>query len=371
MTHSDPSEPQPDAEQQIAGLLASPQLAKAPESEEYKRFLDHTPIAIAVSKLADGKHAITYVNQAFQALTGLAPADVEGRTWAVLDRFRQEDEPRIPLGEALANGEDFLGVFRYEGDGAQPLAVQAYVGRIETDEGAENYCLAALVDVSAHERPQREALEQQIRDKDLLLKELQHRVKNNLQLIIGLIRLESRAARRGEPIDLDRLAGRIESLHLLYEAMSVARAGTDDIDLGYYLGQIASALVRTHARDQIRLDLKVESCLASVNVAMPAGLAVNELLTNAFKYAFQGREGGTVALECLRHGEDRCRVAVTDDGVGLPEGVSWPIPGKLGALITQTLRENAGLELKVESGPSRGTRIELSFRHKAENRKAH
>lgn len=356
-----PEQPPP----QIEDLLSSPQLTEAVDKHQYRRFLDHTPIAIAISRLDGGEHRIAYVNHAFEALTGLTPADVEGKTWAVLDALHHEDDPLMALGDALAQGEDFVGVFHTEGEGTQPLAVQAYVSRIETDEGLENYRLAALVDVTARERAQREEVERHIRDKDLLLREIQHRVKNNLQLIIGLIRLEARGARRGETINLDRLASRIESLRLLYDAISLTGPAGDEIDLGLYLGQIAAAVVKTHASDQIRLDLNVESCRASVNVAMPAGLAVNELLTNAFKYAFEGVRGGVISLACQREGDDRCRVTVADDGIGLPAGASWPVPGKLGALIMETLRENAKLELEVESAAGRGTRIRLSFLHKA------
>jgi PAS domain S-box-containing protein len=365
MASSEQPEQPPQEPQQIEELLASPQLAAAAENDQYRRFLDHTPIAIAISRLDGDEHRVAYINRAFEALTGLTPGEVEGKTWAVLDALHHEDDPRKTLGEALAQGEDFLGVFRTEAEGAQPLAVQAYVSRIETDEGLENYRLAALVDVTARERTQREEVERHIRDKDLLLREIQHRVKNNLQLIIGLIRLEARGARRGEAINLDRLASRIESLRLLYDAMSLTGPAEDEIDLGLYLGQIAAAVMKTHAGDQIRLDLNVESCRASVNVAMPAGLAVNELLTNAFKHGFEGLQGGVISLGCRREGDERCRVTVADDGVGLPAGGSWPVPGKLGALIMETLRENAKLELEVESAPERGTRISMSFLHKA------
>ena len=366
---ANPSRPLPSGEQQVSDLLASPQIAKVADAEQYRRLLDHTPIAIAVSKLNGSEHRITYVNRAFEALTGLTMADVEGRSWAVLDGLRQEDDPRISLGDALAHGEDFIGVFRAEGEGTPPLAVQAYVSRIDAEDGLDNYWLAALVDVTARERAQHDEIERQIREKDPLLREIQHRVKNNLQLIIGLIRLEARGARRGEPVDLDQLAGRIESLRLLYDAMAATRPGGDDVDLGHYLSQIAAAVVTTHGGERVTLELKAESCIASASVAMPAGLAVNELLTNAFKYAFAERESGTILLECLRLGADRCCLVIADDGVGLPENATWPVAGKLSALIMQTLRENAGLELDVASAPARGTRVVMRFLTKAEGGK--
>jgi two-component sensor histidine kinase len=238
--------------------------------------------------------------------------------------------------------------------------VEAYSGVIQDEDSQEKYRIAALVDVTERARAQREEFARQIRDKDLLLKEIQHRVKNNLQLITAFIRLEARSGHSDDKATLDRLGGRIEALQFLYQALSTDRAG-HEVDLGQYLSQIAAGVMRAHAVEGIRLDVKVETAPVSINVAMPVGLAVNELLTNAFKYAFRSRDSGVITLKLLREESDRYRVVVADDGEGLPEGVSWPREGKLGALIMQTMRENTNTELDVESAPNRGTRIALGF----------
>jgi two-component sensor histidine kinase len=184
---------------------------------------------------------------------------------------------------------------------------------------------------------------------------------------VGLIRLEARGARRGEAVDLDRLAGRIDCLKALYLIISEP---SNDLDLGHYLSQVATAVVRAHGDDDIRLALKVDVCPVSVNVAMPVGLAVNELLTNALKYAFDGRTAGTITVECLRH-DDRYRVLVADDGVGFASGATWPTSGTLGALIVQSLRENTELDLKIETAPGRGTRTVVTFLPRTRAGKVH
>ena len=109
----------------------------------------------------------------------------------------------------------------------------------------------------------------------------------------------------------------------------------------------------------MRLDLKVDHAPVSINVAMPVGLLVNELLTNAFKYAFGGGDGGIITVRCLHEG-DKYRVVVADDGVGLPEDVTWPAQGKLGALVLQTLRENVKTDFHVESAPGKGMRATIA-----------
>jgi PAS domain S-box-containing protein len=372
-TPNEPPEQPPDSPpptpEQVDNLLTSPELAKAVENDEFKRFLDHVPIAMVISWQVGNRQRIVYANLAFESLSAQPLAEIEGKSWSILDTFTHEDDPKLTLGQAVLAGEDFLGTFRRDAAG-KPVCIQAYASLIEGEEGAESYRIAALVDVTNHERSQREEFERKIRDKDLLLKELQHRVKNNLQLITALIRIESRAAQRGDKVDLDRLAGRIDTLAYLYQAMATDHWGTE-VDLGPYLSEIATAAVRTHAVAGIQLDLKVSYCPVSINVAMPVGLLINELLTNAFKHAFIGRDSGTITLECVCHEGGRYQIAFADDGVGFPQGVTWPVRGKLGTLIVQTLRENTRqMDFKLQSEPDDGTRIEIEFLHRPASHKA-
>ena len=344
---------------QMSELLAAPDLVDALESEQFKRFLDQIPIAIIVSELK-GQERIVYANPEFEKLCRQTAAEVSGKPWSVLDGHRDEEDSGRGLGAAVAETSDYVGVFRIECQGQEPALADAYSNLIQNDDGVPLFRLVALVNVTAHGKAEREALKEQIREKDTLLKEIQHRVKNNLQMITALIRLEARNARGDTAAaPFDRLAGRIEALQFLYESLS-ADAKADEIDLGVYLSQIASGVMRSHAGEGIRLDLKVDAYPVSVNVAMPTGLVVNELLTNSLKHAFAGREGGTITLHSTADNKG-CRVIVADDGVGLPPGMEWPKPGKLGTLVVKSLRENAKAGMTVKSTPGKGMRVTIVF----------
>jgi PAS domain S-box-containing protein len=344
--------------QQINDLFDLAELSNAIETAEFKQFLDHIPIAIVVSKYFRGDQRICYANKASETLLGQDAKDCAGKGWSILAGFKDEHDANVTLEAAmLKGGEEFLGTFRAEPP--RPLLVEAFSGLIQKEDGSENYRIAALIDITDRARAEREEYARRIRDKDILLRELQHRVKNNLQLIVALIRLEARNERRGGSADLQTLAGRIESLHLLYQALSNDAAG-EEIDLGHYLSQIAAAVMNTCAVDGIRLEQKMEPAPVSVNTALSVGLVVNEVLTNSFKHAFNGRGHGVITIECLRQGEERHRVVVADDGVGLPKGVTWPIPGKIGALIVQTLRENTKADFSVVSAPEKGVRVTMN-----------
>ena len=113
-----------DGDRAVEELLAVPELAKAAHTDEFRRVLDHVPIAIAVSRLAQDEQKIVYANPAFAALSGIVLADVENQPWSVLERFRHEDDASLGLGDAIAAGDDFLGTFRRNGDAAEPGQVE-------------------------------------------------------------------------------------------------------------------------------------------------------------------------------------------------------------------------------------------------------
>lgn len=339
-------------------LLDTPHLADALESDRFKQFLDHIPVAVAVAELHPSER-ITYANLEFERLTGQSADAIKGQPWNRLTAIAAAEDDSRKLSEAISGGDDYVGVFETVQNG-ETVVVDAWSNVILGDDGAPMFRLVALAAVASRDRPELDEVQARVQEKDVLLRELQHRVKNNLQMITALIRLETRnlgdvdAGKR-----FDRLAGRVNSLALLYHAMSEEGHG-ESVDLGVYLSQIASAVMQAHAVEGIRLDLKVDTWPVSINVAMPTGLVVNELLTNALKHAFEGRDGGTIKLHSLVDDEG-CRVTIADDGIGLAEGAAWPRVGKLGALIVKSLRQNADARLDVKSSPGKGVEVTIFF----------
>jgi len=342
--------------EQVEDLFATPDLAGALESKQFRRFLDKIPIAIGLSDLS-GDERIVYINPDLEQACGVTAAEVEGKLWDVLPGIDNQN-PERQLSDALVQAGDYVGTFLIERAGDDPSFVDAYSNVIEDDNGTPAFRLVALVNAGSREG-QRKEPEQHFQEKDLLLRELQHRVKNNLQMITALIRLEARNTHDEHRVQFDRLAGRIESLALLYSALS-EHHDNKELDLGVYLSQIAAALMKSHATEGIRLDLKVDAYPVSVNVAMPTGLVVNELLTNSLKHAFVGRDSGTIKLHSLVD-ENGCRIVVGDDGVGYPPDMEWPKPGKLSALIVQSLRQNAKATLDVQTARGKGTYVTINF----------
>lgn len=336
-------------------ILDTADLATALDSDNFKQFLDRLPIAIAVSSLKTTERVV-YANQEFERLSGLGASSILGGSWDRLPANAAASPAKGSLDQAIVEGRDYLGAFIMSTSGSAPVDVWSNV--IEDDDGRAAFRLVALVEATSRDSAILDELEGQVREKDAQLLELQHRVRNNLQMITALIRMEARGVTdMSTGQGFDRLAGRVEALGLLYRALE--NSGPEgSVDLGIFLSEIASAVMRAHATEGIHLDLQVDTWLVSLDIAMPTGLVVNELLTNALKHAFQGREGGKITLHSATE-PPGCRLLIADDGIGLPAAASWPSQGKLSSLIVRSLIQNAKATVKVDSAPEKGMAVTI------------
>ncbi|AFL50554.1 PAS domain S-box-containing protein [Sinorhizobium fredii] len=238
--------------EQVDRLLGNADMAEALENKQFKRFLDQVPIALVISKIGSRGERIIYANPEFESLSGLTAAEVENREWGVLEAEAAVAQEVSSLGQAVVIQTDRVGTFKRSA-GDTTIIIDVYSSVVEDDEGTPCFRLVALVDVTEHKQAEREELENRIKEQDLLLRELQHRVKNNLQMITTLIRLEARSNPAPDTRSFERLAGRVEALTTLYQALARGESG-QNVDLGIYISQIASAVMASNACDGVSLD---------------------------------------------------------------------------------------------------------------------
>jgi len=207
-----------------------------------------------------------------------------------------------------------------------------------------------------------EALQASLHEKEALLKEVHHRVKNNLQVITSLLRLESgRSGQAGTKSVLDDMQDRIRSMALLHE--SLYRSGTfAAINLGVYLKQITTQLFRALAATPgaIQLHTDMEAVPIDLDQAMPCGLLVNELVSNSLKHGFPGGRTGEIRLELHRvGGGPQLCLHVSDTGVGLPADFESKRHHSLGLQLVGDLTRQ--VEGKLDVGPGPGTSFTITF----------
>ncbi len=209
-------------------------------------------------------------------------------------------------------------------------------------------------------RRSNERLRASLREKEVLLQEIHHRVKNNLQVINSLLRLQSEhvpdESNRQMFAEAQSRVQAIAGIHeLLYRSPDLAR-----VDFSVYLNRLVRNLFSFYGidEDRIHLAINVNHSNLEVSQAIPCGLIVNELVTNSLKHAFpRGRHGtATVSLDCAGQA---CILVVDDNGVGLPEGFDWKHGDSLGLQLVQTLVKQ--LDAIVHLDRRAGTRFEISF----------
>lgn len=204
--------------------------------------------------------------------------------------------------------------------------------------------------------------EASLREKEILLREIHHRVKNNMQIPSSLIRLQVRQADSEHLKDvLSESEARIRSMGLLHEKLYQSDS-VSDIELNGYLRTLTNEILRMNNRSgaKIEIRLKVDDIRLGLDTALPCGLIVTELVTNSMKYAFPESRNGVILVSVTCTNEDEFSLVVWDNGIGFPADFDLSKSKSLGMRLVNML--TAQLNGEVVTTGDRGTRTELKFK---------
>jgi PAS domain S-box-containing protein len=237
-------------------------------------------------------------------------------------------------------------------DGVE-FPVEISLNPIETDD--DPMVLCAVVDIS-HRKQEAERVLAALREKEILLGEIHHRVKNNLQIVCSLLELQW--ARVTDPTALSLLRdsqNRIRSMALIHQTLY----GSKDfarVDFAAFLDSLLPVVTEAYGTRSRHISIRVdvEPVRFPINTAMPCGLIVNELITNAFKHAFAGRDQGEIRVALTRQLGDEVLLSVSDDGVGLPDDADPEQTGTLGLQLVRLLTNQLAGDLSINrANPTR------------------
>nr|WP_279343363.1 ATP-binding protein [Fundidesulfovibrio terrae] len=234
------------------------------------------------------------------------------------------------------------------------------VALVRDASGAPGYFISVIEDIQARKDAQ-EAVNDSLREKDVLLKEIHHRVKNNLQIITSLISLQCAGiSNPGELERAERLEWRIRSMALIHEQLYGAADNFASIDMAEYIENLAGKLAASFSgrNGKVRLHINAAPTLLGIDKAVPCGLLVNELITNAFKHAFDASRGGNLNISLHKNGSE-AQLTISDDGPGFPEGFDIRDSPSLGAQLVSELARQLGGTLRTDNAP--GAEIEVRF----------
>jgi len=263
---------------------------------------------------------------------------------------------RANIGASGTRGESRF-VYRHRIASGEYRDVEVYAGLIEL--GGRRVLHSIIHDITAKTKAEEE-LRKLVEEKDTLMKELQHRVKNNLGVVSGLLSLSAGKIKDEEALRAFEAAiARVESISAIYAKLYGTKDLTD-IELGGYARDLVDSLFSTYNLDPERIELKSSFAEAKLDLkrSVPFGLILNELVTNALKYAYPEGSSGEIRVE-LGVAEGKIRLVVADDGPGIPEEVLNGESAGLGMTLVRMLSGQLGAVLEIDC--SRGTRVELAF----------
>jgi PAS domain S-box-containing protein len=313
-----------------------------------------TNMAMVVTDPRQADNPIIMANEAFARLTGYSTEETVGRNCRFLQGPDTDAATVRELHDALASGQGAeVEILNYRKDG-EPFWNALVISPIRGPSGEPSYFFASQSNITAKKQTEaeliraKELLEQQVfgRTRDLqtaldqktaLLHEVDHRVKNSLQVIASLVLLNARRAKedpaRRALYGLSERISAISTAHrLLYSVGDVSR-----FDLAEFLSDLAGDLSTTAPAGRVELDLKIEPVAVAAAKAAPLALLTNELIGNAFKHAYPDERCGRLSIAVTRPGSD-LRIVVEDDGVGLA-GSGLPEQGFGKILIDMLVRQ--------------------------------
>lgn len=318
---------------------------------------DQLPLALVLTDPTLDDNPIVYVNRAFETITGYGQVAAVGRNCRFLQGPNTSPDTVGLIREKISRGEEFTtDILNYRADGT-PFWNRLHVVPLADADGIPRYFMGvqrllgdardAVIVGGAEDEP---------------LREITHRVKNHLAMIVSLIRMQARAPTVDPRTDYLSLARRVESLQLLYQEMSDSGLGTvksEQIALGAYLSRVVSAIAAIGSGAGVRTNTDIDFMESSPERAAQLGLVLSEILTNAYQHAFTGRPHGLVEVR-LKRSDAGARLQVIDDGGGIPEDKPWPESGSLGGRIVRSLVSGLGARLSVDR-KSTGTEITVDI----------
>ncbi|HEX6982719.1 MAG TPA: PAS domain S-box protein [Balneolaceae bacterium] len=327
------------------------------ESEEmFRQLFLNAPMAIA---FMDERQEIKTVNKAFTDVFGYSTEDVRGLD---IDRLIvPDDEMEIAqkISKDVLEGESGLKSGRRIRKDKSLIDVFIYGVPVIVD-GKTVAIFGIYIDISERKEAE-EKIKKSLKEKEVLLAEIHHRVKNNLAVITGLLELQSYNTSSEEASSVLKASQmRINSIALVHEKL-YQNEDLSEISFDVYIKQLTDVITSSLSSDAtaISIQIEAEAVKLTVGQAIPCGLIINELITNAHKHAFPGRKTGSIHISLIE--EDlMVKLQVSDDGVGIPLKADLDNPKSLGLTLIRTLSKQLNGKAAF-SDHKPGTQFNLEF----------
>jgi PAS domain S-box-containing protein len=312
-----------------------------------------------VMVMVDEQLDIVWANDVAKRLFG--PDMVGNKCYAVYYRRNNVCDPCIAK-QCFEDGK----VHRFEKEIISPDGNLINFGCVASvaarhEDGHPRMVMKFLRDITERKQAA-EQMKASLREKEVLLQEVHHRVKNNLQVISSLLKLQAGYVEDATYVDMFRESqNRVVSMSLVHEKLYQSE-DLASINFSEYINHLVSALFRSYGVtiEKIAARIDVEDVVLGVDTAIPCGLIINELISNSLKYAFPGGKEGEIRVTFCSANHDEVELTVSDNGVGLPTDLNFSHPRSFGLKLVSILTDQ--IRGKLEIDRHRGTKFRIRFR---------
>ncbi len=322
-------------------------------SNGYNRSLIEVSLDPLVTIGPDGK--ITDVNSSTEVVTGYLRRELIGTNFS--DYFTEPEKAQEGYKKVFQKGfvRDYPLEIQHKNGRSTPVLYNATTYK---DEGGNVMgVFAAARDIKELKRAEKN-LKASLNEKELLLKEIHHRVKNNMQIISSLLRLQSNYAGDKQAIQsFKESEGRIRAMSLVHESIYLSD-NLSSINFKNYVQRLVMGIITAYNAQMINLEFNIRDMTLNIETAIPCGLIITELVTNSIKYAFLEKEG-LISISFTKESEN-LQLVVSDNGIGLPEHLLHKEPDSLGISLVKMLVDQLNGNLRINN--TNGTIFTITFK---------
>jgi len=308
--------------------------------------------------LTDSSGCIQYANPRFEELTGYSLEEALGQNPRILQSGYHDKAFYKNIWDTIMNKDTWKGEFRNKRKDGSLYWEHASISPVIDDTGNIMSFVAVKEDITDKKLVE-EKLKESLREKEILLKEIHHRVKNNLAVVSSLLDLQAMSITE-EPIRFmfTECQNRIHSIALVHTKLYQSD-NFGFVNFGEYLENLVTDLQNIYGNTGIETEVICEEINLDLDTAIPLGLIVNELVTNSMKHAFPETNSGKIHVEIGRKIDNDIELIISDDGVGFPENTNFDTLDSLGLQLVTSLTDQ--IDGKFSYQPDNGSKFIISF----------
>ena len=346
---------------------------KAAAFEQLRKFtkgIEQSPNSIVIT---NSHSEIEYVNQYFTELTGYSADEVIGKNPRILQSGQTNAEVYREMWQTISSGETWHGEFLNLKKNGELYWEAAAIGPITDAEGKCTHYIAIKQDIT-EKKKQDKALKDSLEEKEIMLKEIHHRVKNNLQVISSLLNMQVEQYQNPEAIEaINSSRNRVKAMALVHENLYHG-SNIGKTSLRQYLNMLAKNIYSSYgvSFDRVRFNCETNGIEFGIDTIIPLGLILNEAISNSLKHAFPLNRSGEIYIELSEPGKlnepdktidysnEHYRLIIKDNGKGLPKDFDLQKMNSLGLTLLSSL--SAQLDGEVIINNKIGTEVDIRFK---------